>query len=165
MGLTRDSQYHSLLGLSATGGQSNTAVQAFSLVRLEWQTEVCFSSYHRADWGRLALAWPVITLITQENDNNAGSLMTGVIVVEAPCYAAVGWWMTSTMHRAVRRSPLHGCYLNPFVIVATFLRGYLAQWCDMIAEGEEGGKVFLNEKKFSLMKTQEVTCLGLFPFC
>lgn len=75
--------------MAATWGQSNTAVRAFPLVRLEWQAEVCFSSYRRADWRRLALAWPVITLITRENDNNTGSLMTEVIVVEVPRYAAV----------------------------------------------------------------------------
>lgn len=92
---------------TATGGQSNTAVQPRPLVRLEWQAEVCFSSHHRADQRRLALAWPVITLITQENDNNTGSLMTEVIVVEVPRYAAVAWWMTSAMHRAVRRLLLH----------------------------------------------------------
>lgn len=74
---------------AATGWQSNTARQARSLVRLEWQAEVCFSSYRRADQRRLALAWPVITLITQENDNNTGSLMTEVIVVEVPRYAVV----------------------------------------------------------------------------
>lgn len=90
------------------------------LVRLEWQAEVCFSSYRRADWRRLALARPVITLITWENDNNTGSLMTEVIVVEVPRYAAAAWWMTTTMHRSVRRLSLHGCYLNPFVMVATF---------------------------------------------
>lgn len=92
---------------TATGGQSNTAVQPRPLVRLEWQAEVCFSSHHRADQRRLALAWPVITLITQENDNNTGSLMTEVIVVEVPRYAAVVWWMISAMHRAVRRLLLH----------------------------------------------------------
>lgn len=57
---------------AATGGQSNTAVLAFPLVRLEWQAEVCFSSYCKADWRRLALAWPVITLITREKRQQYG---------------------------------------------------------------------------------------------
>lgn len=73
----------------AQGGSLTQQYEPFSLVRLEWQAEVCFSSYRRADWRRLALAWPVITLITRENDNNTGSLMKEVIVVEVPRYAAV----------------------------------------------------------------------------
>lgn len=126
------------------------------LVRLEWQAEVCFSSYRRADWRRLALAWPVITLITWENDNNTGSLMTEVIVVEVPRYAAAAWWMTTTMHRSVRRLSLHGCYLNPFVMVATFfffLWGCLAEgkWLDFREEKfpcEWGKKnVFIDESR------------------
>lgn len=134
---------------AATGWQSNTALQARSLVRLEWQAEVCFSSYRRADQRRLALAWPVITLITQENDNNTGSLMTEVIVVEVPRYAVVAWWMTTAMHRTVRRLLLHGCYLNPFVMVATFLWGCLAEGSDLISKWRRRKSFFfffLNEE-------------------
>lgn len=71
------------------GGSQTQQYKACSSVRHEWQAEVCFSSYHRADQRRLALAWPVITLITQENGNNAWSLMTEVIVVEVPRYAVL----------------------------------------------------------------------------
>lgn len=112
---------------AATLGQSNTTVRTWPLVRLDWQAEVCFSSHRRADWGRLALAWPVITLITRGNDSNTRSLMTEVIVVEVPRYAVVAWWMTTAMQRLMRRLLLHACYLNPFVMVATFLWGCLVE--------------------------------------
>ena len=74
---------------SHRGAVQHHSTGLLSQVRLEWQLEVCFPSYRRADWRRLALAWPVITLITRENDNNTGSLMIEVIVVEVPRYAAV----------------------------------------------------------------------------
>lgn len=101
---------------------------------LSGKLRFAFSSYRRADRRRLALALPVITLITRENDNNTGSLMTEVIVVEVPRYAAVVWWMTAAMHRAVRRLLLHGRYLNPFVMVATFLWGCCAEGSHLISE-------------------------------
>lgn len=53
--------------------------------------------------------------------------MTDVIVVEVPRYAVVMWWMTTAMHRLGRRLLLHGCYLSPFVGLATFLWGCLAE--------------------------------------
>ena len=140
---------------SHRGAVQHSSAGFSPLVRLEWQAEVCFSSYRRADWGRLALAWPVITLITWENDNNTGSLMTEVIVVEVPRYAAAAWWMTTTMHRSVRRLSLHGCYLNPFVMVATFFFFPLGLFSWGEVTWFQGGEVSLWMKKnktFSLMK-------------
>lgn len=54
--------------------------------------------------------------------------------------------MTAAMHRAVRRLLLHASYLNPFVMVATFLWGCLAEGSDLISKRSRKKSFFLNEK-------------------